>query len=139
MGRLVITLALLLSLALVSGTSVELPQSIQGTWIRVEDQLRIEIKEHDANSLHSFIVAEGSEKFPCEVSELAIYKDIVRAGENRWNCQFLVVTIRSCATEYQTGAIRLTRSGHLEVNCPGFAKKIYARSKPRYSESNAGN
>ena len=116
---------------LCSFTSTEMPE-IKGVWVRTSDHLRIEVKEENRDQLHSFIIAEGDEKFPCEVSALPIYRNIKKVGRNLWTCHFLVVTMGSCATEYEEGIIQITKHGEMEITCPGFAKKIYAKAKPRY-------
>jgi hypothetical protein len=108
---------------------------IVGIWVRVNDQLRIEVKEETKDQLHSFIVGEGTEKFPCDVSGLPIYKNIVKAGKNLWRCQFLVVTMGSCSTTYDEGMIKLTADEKMEITCPGFSKKVYWKGNPRYEGS----
>jgi hypothetical protein len=37
----------------------------------------------------------------------------------------------SCDTAYEEGVILLSRDGFLEIVCPGFENKIYAKSQPR--------
>jgi hypothetical protein len=106
--------------------------AITAAWVRVGDRLRIEVKERNENVLESYITQEGNEKFPCEVSDLPIYKDITKVGRNLWRCKFLVVTMGSCSTEYEEGMIRLLPGNKMEITCPGFAKKVYERSIPRY-------
>jgi hypothetical protein len=105
---------------------------IKGVWIRVADNLRIEVKEEGRERLHSFIIAEGTEKFPCDVNALPIYRNIVKVGKNLWTCDFLVVTMGSCTTEYEEGIIQITKHGEMEITCPGYAKKVYAKARPRY-------
>jgi hypothetical protein len=105
---------------------------ITGTWIRKTDHLRIKISERNSSLFESFIVAEGEEKFPCDVSKLPIYKNIVKVGRNLWTCDFLVVTMGSCATDYEEGIIQIVKNGDLEITCPGYEKKIYSKSNPRY-------
>ena len=105
---------------------------LTGTWVRKSDNLRIQVSEQgDRPGLYSFIVAEGIEKFPCEVSDLPIYKNISKKGRNLWTCDFLVVTMGSCATEYEEGIVRLTREGNMEIICPGFDTKYYEKLRPR--------
>jgi hypothetical protein len=105
---------------------------IKGVWIRTGDKLRIEVAEENSDHLYSFIVADGEKKFPCDVSSLPIYKNIVKVGKNLWRCDFLVVTMGSCSTDYEEGIIQITQRGTMEITCPGFAKKIYTKVKPRY-------
>jgi hypothetical protein len=121
---------LFLVLALSSFRETSEPE-LAGTWIRKSDNLRIKISSQDEFTMESFITAEGDEKFPCEVSKMPIYKNIIKAGRNLWYCDFLVVTIGSCATTYESGIIQLMKSGELEITCPGFDKKIYFKAKPR--------
>jgi hypothetical protein len=102
-------------------------ESIEGTWVRKGDNLRIEIVKD-----HALIVVEGNEKFPCEVSDLFIYKDIRQVKRNHWNCRFLVVTMGSCRTEYQDGELFISKTGELVIICPGFASKVYSKARPRY-------
>jgi hypothetical protein len=104
---------------------------IVGTWVRKSDNLRIKVSSQDEFTMQSFIVAEGDDKFPCDVSDMPIYKNIIKAGRNLWYCDFLVVTMGSCATTYESGIIQLTKLGELEITCPGFDKKIYSKVKPR--------
>jgi len=101
--------------------------SIEGTWVRKGDNLKIEIVDD-----HAMIVAEGKEKFPCEVSDLFIYKDIRQEKHNQWSCHFLVVTMGSCRTEYQQGELFISKTGELVIICPGFASKVYSKARPRY-------
>lgn len=105
---------------------------IVGVWTRTSDQLRIEIKEESSDILSSFIIAEGNHEFPCDVSALPIYKKINKVGKNLWRCEFIVVTIKTCSTDYEEGIIQLINNDRLEITCPGFDKRIYTRSKPRY-------
>lgn len=108
--------------------------TIQGTWIRKSDHLMIKIvPEKNLDLLNSFIVEEGDEKFPCEVSKFPIYKNIVQVKPNHWTCEFLVVTMGSCSTDYEQGEIHITKTGDMEVICPGFDKKVYEKLKPRYN------
>jgi hypothetical protein len=106
-----------------------------GTWMRKEDKLLIEITKENKDQLYSHIIAEGIEKFPCDVSAFPIYKNIVQRKENLWTCDFLVVTMGSCSTDYEEGIIRIVKSGDLEIICPGFENKYYSRLKPRYNSS----
>jgi hypothetical protein len=105
---------------------------LQGVWIRRSDHLRIKVSEASTTQLQSFIIAEGDEKFPCDVSELPIYKNIVKVGRNLWTCDFLVVTMGSCHTAYEEGVIQIVKNGDMEITCPGYEKKIYVKSAPRY-------
>lgn len=104
---------------------------IIGTWVRKSDNLRINISPQNEHTFQSFITAEGDEKFPCKVSQMPIYKNIIKAGRNLWYCDFLVVTMGNCATDYESGIIQLMKNGELEITCPGFEKKIYTKAKPR--------
>jgi hypothetical protein len=103
--------------------------------MRKGDKLLIEITKENEDQLYSHIVAEGIEKFPCDVASLPIYKNIMQRKENLWTCDFLVVTMGSCSTDYEEGIIRIVKSGDLEITCPGFDKKYYSRLKPRYDSS----
>ena len=105
---------------------------LQGIWIRRSDHLRIKVSEVNTTQLQSFIIAEGDEKFPCAVSNLPIYKNIVKVGQNLWTCDFLVVTMGSCHTDYEEGVIQILKNGDMEITCPGYDKKIYTKSNPRY-------
>jgi hypothetical protein len=107
---------------------------ISGFWIRKTDNLVISITEDNADKFHSFIIEEGKEAFPCKVSDLPIYKNIVKIGRNLWSCDFLVVTIHNCSKTYEEGVIQIVKNGDLEITCPGFGKKIYSKSKPRYDQ-----
>jgi hypothetical protein len=106
--------------------------NLAGVWIRKTDHLRIKVTEEASDGLLSFIIDNGTEKFPCEVGHLPIYKNIKPIGRNLWSCDFLVVTMGSCATDYEAGMIQLKKNGDMEITCPGFEKKIYSRLKPRY-------
>ena len=119
-----------LLIALSSFTSTNEPE-ILGTWIRKSDNLRIKILAQNKHTFQSFITEEGNEKFPCQVSQMPIYKNIIKAGRNLWYCDFLVVTIGDCSTDYESGIIQFMKNGDLEITCPGFEKKIYAKAKPR--------
>jgi len=134
---LVLYSLLIISIFFMAAHSPELNDpGIQGEWVRKSDNLRINIVLEKDNQLTSFIIAEGDKKFPCNVSGLPIYKTITKTKENHWTCDFLVVTIGVCSTDYEEGEIRVTKSGDLEVICPGFSKKIYKRvKKPRYNSS----
>jgi len=109
------------------GFDIAEEKSIEGTWVRKGDNLKIEIADD-----HALIVAEGNEKFPCEVSDLFIYKDIRQVKHNQWSCRFLVVTMGSCRTEYQEGELFISKTGELVIICPGFASKVYSKARPRY-------
>jgi hypothetical protein len=102
-------------------------ESIEGTWVRKGDNLKIEIVDD-----HALIVVEGNEKFPCEVSDLFIYKDIRQVQRNQWSRNFLVVTMGSCRTEYEKGELFISKTGELVIICPGFASKVYSKVRPRY-------
>ena len=130
----IILSSVMLSMILLSGFTFKHDKEtdIKGVWIRVNDKLRIEVSEENKDILHSFIIAEGNEKFPCDVNGLPIYKNIVKAGRNLWRCDFLVVTLGSCSTEYEEGIIQITKQGIMQITCPGFEKKIYTKAKPRY-------
>jgi len=106
--------------------------ALKGIWIRRSDHLRIKVTEANTTQLQSFIIADGDEKFPCDVSELPIYKNIVQVGKNLWTCDFLVVTMKSCHTDYEEGIIQIVKNGDMEITCPGYEKKIYVKSNPRY-------
>jgi hypothetical protein len=116
------------SFMLMSGNDSELT----GVWVRKSDNLRIQVTEQDASHYTSFIVAEGKEDFPCDVAALPIYKNIIKLRHNLWTCDFLVVTMGSCATDYEEGIIQITKNGEMEITCPGYEKKLYSKAKPRY-------
>jgi len=121
---------LVLSLAVIPffmGFDTAEEESIEGTWVRKGDNLKIEIADD-----HAMIVVEGNEKFPCEVSDLFIYKDIRQLKRNQWSCRFLVVTMGSCRTEYQQGELFISKTGELVIICPGFASKVYSKARPRF-------
>ena len=121
--------ALLIGLsALFTGFTTDQPKSIEGTWVRKGDNLKIQIDNDRAS-----IIEEGNERFPCDVSDLFIYKDIRQTKTNLWSCNFLVVTMGSCNTNYESGEIFIDKDGELVIICPGFASKVYAKVKPRYS------
>ncbi|HEY9048522.1 MAG TPA: hypothetical protein VIN08_21595 [Ohtaekwangia sp.] len=103
------------------------PESLEGTWIRKGDNLKIEIDNE-----HASIVQEGNKKFPCDIADLYIYKDIQKVKDNLWKCNFLVVTMGSCNTNYEAGEMFIDREGSLVIICPGFASKVYTKAKPRY-------
>ncbi len=107
---------------------------IEGTWVRKTDGLKIRVSQQDENMLTSFIIEEGKEEFPCEVEHLPIYKNIVKLRGTIWNCDFLVVTMGSCSTDYEEGFIRLLANGEMEITCPGFEKKYYTRLNPRLDD-----
>lgn len=128
-----VTYFLLIIFVIISGfASTDGEPEITGDWIRDADNLRIKITREDSEKLQSFIVQEGDEKFPCTVSHLPIYKNIVQVKEKVWTCDFLVVTMASCTTDYEEGFIQLQKNGTLEIICPGYEKKIYKKLKPRY-------
>jgi hypothetical protein len=109
-------------------------EDLEGVWVRKSDHLRIEIRRDKSSAdLLSLVVAEGDEKFPCDVSELPIYKNIKKVGRGLWTCDFLVVTMGSCATGYEEGVMRMMH-GELEITCPGFEKKYYTKLKARYGD-----
>lgn len=114
--------------SLFMGFTSDRPESIEGTWVRKGDNLKIQI-----GNGHASIIEEGNEKFPCDVSDLFIYKDIRQTKTNLWTCNFLVVTMGSCNTNYETGELFIDKDGELVIICPGFTSKVYAKVKPRYS------
>ena len=124
----VIVLLTLCSTSLVRHEDSEL----EGNWVRTTDHLRMAVIEQDQSVLYSFITEDGDEKFPCNVKELPIYKNISRAGSNLWLCDFLVVTIGDCSTHYEEGSIRINKNDEMEINCPGFGRKVYSKVRPRY-------
>jgi hypothetical protein len=103
-----------------------------GVWIRKSDHLMIQVEQENQTQLSSHIVEEGTEKFPCNVSHLPIYKNITRIKGSLWKCDFLVVTMGSCSTDYEEGIIQMMKNGDMEITCPGFGKKIYTKLRPRY-------
>jgi hypothetical protein len=125
---------LVLTLLLVSGFSADTNKETEltGVWVRKSDHLKIKVTEESPLQQQGFIIDEGKEKFPCDVSAFPIYKNISRIKENLWSCDFLVVTMGSCATAYEEGIIRLTKENEMEITCPGFDKKLYSKLKPRY-------
>lgn len=127
------TCFLIVSFMFISGfTSFDVEPDITGDWIREGDNLRIKITKEDSEKLRSFIVQEGNEKFPCTVSHLPIYKNIIQVKEKLWKCDFLVVTMGSCTTGYEEGFIQVLKNGAMEIICPGYEKKVYKKLKPRY-------
>jgi hypothetical protein len=106
---------------------VEREKSIEGTWIRKGDNLMVTIEKGKGS-----IIKEGNVKFPCDVSDLLIYKDIRQVKENHWTCNFLVVTMGSCDTAYEAGELFINNQDELVIICPGFPSKIYSKMKPRY-------
>ena len=130
MRNLVLSLLVLVTVSS-AFTPVETNDELVGVWVRKSDHLRIRVEPQQSETLYSFIVEEGTEKFPCDVDALPIYKNIRKAGQNLWYCDFLVVTMGSCTTEYEAGVIRLTKEGDIEITCPGFDKKYYSKLKPR--------
>lgn len=102
-------------------------ESIEGTWTRKTDHLKIEIQKD-----HALIVREGDEVFPCELGALSIYREIKQVKRNQWNCKFLVVTMGTCYTEYQSGELFINKNGELVVICPGFDSKVYIKARPRH-------
>ncbi len=110
---------------------------ISGYWIRQKDNLQINISSKDSDSeiALSYIIREGNEEFPCDVEEQPIYKNIIQRTDSLWTCDFLVVTINDCSSEYYyTGKILLTDKGQLEVVCPGFKTMYYNKKKPRHGD-----
>jgi len=116
-----------ISSVLMSHSTVDRVHSVEGTWTRIEDNLKVKIDKGNAS-----IIDEGDLKFPCDVSDQLIYKDIRKVKDNLWTCNFLVVTMGSCQTNYETGEIFIDKEGHLVVICPGFLSKVYSKVKPRY-------
>jgi hypothetical protein len=119
-----IAIAVVIASALMS---FESEKSIEGTWIRKGDNLMVTIENGKAS-----IINEGKEKFPCDVSDFLIYKDIRQVKENHWTCNFLVVTMGTCETEYQAGELFISKQDELVIICPGFTSKVYSKIKPRY-------
>jgi hypothetical protein len=139
MKRSVISALLFVMVIFLSGfTTVnyrgEEESEIIGVWVRTSDKLMIQVSNENDTQLHSFIVKEGNEKFPCEVTHLPIYKDIVKISKKLWRCNFLVVTMGSCATNYEEGIIQILKNGDMEITCVGFEKKVYTKLKPRYDD-----
>ena len=120
-----ILLVLMLSPFFLAFTPAE--ESIEGTWTRKTDHLKIEIQKGQAQ-----IVKEGEEVFPCDVATLSIYKEIKQIKRNHWECKFLVVTMGTCYTEYQSGELFINKNGELVVICPGFESKVYLKARPRH-------
>jgi len=120
---LVLSIALLFVLCSASLVRYE-NSELEGYWVRTNDHLQMHVLVQDESVLYSFIIQEGREKFPCDIKELPIYKNILKAGKNLWTCDFLVVTMGSCSTHYDEGLIRINKNGEMEINCPGFEKKI---------------
>ena len=108
---------------------------IHGTWKRMGDHLVIKIIPETDQQYYSFIIDQGKRTFPCEVSSLPIYKNIVKKGDNYWECEFLFVDLNSCDTGYERGKMRITPEGELEVNCSGYSKKYYSKINPRSKSS----
>lgn len=109
--------------------------NIYGNWTRDSDNLQISISKDTENNLVdlSYIVHEGNDKFPCNVLNKAIYRNIIQRSDSLWTCDFLLVTINNCSSEYiPTGKIRLTNLGQLEVICPGYKRMYYNKKRPRY-------
>jgi len=127
--HLSLALATLLSAILMSFQPAD-RSPIDGIWIRKDDNLKIEIDKD-----HASIVQESREKFPCDVSSMLIYKDIRQTKTNHWTCNFLVVTMGSCITGYESGELFIDKAGELVVICPGFKSKIYQKATPRYGGS----
>ena len=118
------------AVVLMSYDSIDRIKSVEGTWIRKNDNLMVKIDAEKA-----FILQEGDEKFPCDVSGLSIYKDINKVKDNLWTCKFLVVTMGSCNTGYEVGEMFINQAGELVIICPGFASKVYSKVNPRYNSS----
>ena len=112
---------------LMSHTTIERPETLDGSWVRKVDNLRIRIDKEGAT-----IIEEGNLKFACDVSKYPIYKDIKKDKDNHWTCNFLVVTMGSCKTNYEAGEMFIDKEGDLVVICPGFLSKVYSKIKPRY-------
>lgn len=110
---------------------------ISGFWIREKDNLQINIstKDVDSDVSLSYIIREGNEEFPCDIESQPIYKNIIQRTDSLWTCDFLVVTINDCSSEYYyTGKIILTDKGQLEVLCPGFKTMYYKKKNPRLGD-----
>ena len=85
---------------------------------RIDDRLTMEVRFEDSE-IRSYVVAEVVEKFPCDVFDLPIYRNINSKGKY-WTCDFLVVEINNIRiTEYEKGRVIIKKSGDLEVVCPG--------------------
>ena len=119
-----------ISSLLMSYDSIERTKSIEGTWIRKEDNLMVKIDNGNAA-----IIKEGDQKFPCDVTGLPIYKDIHKVKDNLWTCNFLVVTMGTCTTTYEAGEIFINKEQELVIICPGFSSKVYSKIKPRYNSA----
>ena len=120
-----------ISSVLMGHTILDHTKSIEGTWVRKGDNLKVRIEKGNA-----LIIDEGDQKFPCDVSALPIYKDIHEVNTNHWTCNFLVVTMGSCNTNYEAGEILIDKEGELVIICPGFSSKVYSKINPRYDSSN---
>jgi hypothetical protein len=116
-----------ISTVLMSHNPMDRPDTLDGTWVRKVDNLRIRIQKENAS-----IIEEGNLKFACDVSAHLIYKDIRKDKDNHWTCNFLVVTMGSCKTNYEAGEMFIDKEGDLVVICPGFLSKVYTKVKPRY-------
>ena len=132
---------LILAFSMISGINYlnNESQDIYGLWMREKDDLHIKIIEEkdDKNEVLSVIVKEGNDDFPCDVNSKPIYKNIVKRSDNLWTCDFLVVTINNCSSEYYpTGKMSINELGQLEIICPGFKTMYYSKPKPRFDHSN---
>lgn len=116
-----------ISAGLMGYNNLDRIDSLDGTWIRKGDNLKVKIDKGNAS-----IVDEGDLEFSCDVSAELIYKDIRKMKDNSWACNFLVVTMGSCETNYEAGEIFIDREGQLVVICPGFKSKVYSKVRPRY-------
>jgi hypothetical protein len=125
-----LALAITISSTLMSYDSIERDKSVEGTWIRKTDNLMVKVDNSNAS-----ILQDGDKKFPCDISGYLIYKNIVKVKDNLWTCDFLVVTMGSCAKEYQAGEMFINREGELVIICPGFDTKVYTKVNPRYNAS----
>ena len=126
-SRLYFAIVIGISSLLMGFTTFERTETLDGTWVRKVDNLRIRIQKENAS-----IIEEGNLKFACDVSAHLIYKDIRKDKDNHWTCNFLVVTMGSCETNYEAGEMFIDKEGDLVVICPGFLSKVYSKVKPRY-------
>jgi hypothetical protein len=131
-ARLIITLFSVITLVL---TGFKEEATLIGIWTRKEDGLVIEVKGSGESNYIAYIVQEGAEKFPCDIGRQPIYKNIIKKNAF-WTCDFLVVEIGRCSSEYMEGTVRITKKGEMEVNCPGFGKKYYVKKSARYNPTN---
>lgn len=125
----------IISILLVFSATTSPKEGLDGLWVRDTDKLSVNIRtSEDAPETHVCnIVAEGNHDFPCDVTSQLIYKNIIKRQDNLWTCDYLVVTINDCTTEYYyDGKMQITEEGKLRVICPGFETMYYSRKNPRY-------